>query len=68
MSTKYRVVQVKGAKPEAFIVVGIDFAAAAITSTSESMGEAALRAYLKKASASEKDVNTWIDQARRYPS
>ncbi len=68
MSTKYRVVQVKGAKPETFIVVGIDFAAAAITSTSESMGEAAMRAYLKKAGASEKDVNTWIDQARHYPS
>jgi len=68
MATKYRVVQVKGAKPEAFIVVGIDFEKTAITSTSESMGEAAMRAYLKKAGASDKDVNTWIDQARRYPS
>ena len=33
MATKYRVVQVKGARPETFIVVGIDFETTAITST-----------------------------------
>ena len=31
------------------------------------MGEAAMRAYLKKTGASEEDVNTWIDQARLFP-
>lgn len=67
MSTKYRVVQVKGAKPETFIVVGIDFAANSITSTSESMSEVVMRAYLKDTGASEKDINTWIEQARHYP-
>ena len=68
MATKYRVVQVKGAKPETFIVVGIDFALTAITSTSESMQESALRTYLQKAGASAGEIKTWIDQARRYPS
>jgi hypothetical protein len=67
LSTKYRVIQVKGAKPERFIVVGIDFAASAITSTSESMSESAMRAYCQKAGASEKDINGWIEQARHYP-
>jgi hypothetical protein len=67
MATKYRVVQVKGAKPETFIVVGIDFAASTITSTSESMQESAMRSYLEKAGASKKDVEAWIDQARKYP-
>jgi hypothetical protein len=67
MATKYRVVKVKGAKPETFIVVGIDFEQHAITSTSESMNEAAMRAYLRKAGASDKDVNAWIEQARQYP-
>ena len=67
MATKYRVVKVKGTKPETFIVVGIDFDQRAITSTSESMVEPALRAYLKNAGASEKDANAWIDQARKYP-
>lgn len=68
MSTKYRVVQVKGAKPETFIVVGIDFAQGAITSTSDSMSEAAMRAYLQKNGAGEGDINNWIKQARNYPS
>jgi hypothetical protein len=68
MATKYRVVQVKGAKPETFIVVGIDFAQATITSTSESMAETGMRAYLKKAGASEADISSWIEQAREYPS
>lgn len=67
MSTKYRVVQVKGAKPETFIVVGIDFAANTIVSTSESMSEVVMRQYLKDTGASEKDIHTWIDQARHYP-
>ena len=68
MATKYRVIQVKGAKPETFIVVGIDFAQHTITSTSESMPEAEMRTYLKKAAASEKETNEWIAQARAYPS
>ena len=67
MATKYRVVQVKGAKPETFIVVGIDFGQSAITSTSESMHEADMRAYLQKAGASTKDIEAWIEQARKYP-
>ena len=67
MATKYRVVQVKGAKPETFIVVGIDFGASLITSTSESMQEPAMRTYLQKAGASPKDIEAWIDQARKYP-
>jgi hypothetical protein len=49
---KYRVVQVKGSKPETFIVVGIDFAARAIASTSESMQEADMRSYLEREGAS----------------
>jgi hypothetical protein len=67
MATKYRVVKVKGAKSETFIVVGIDFDKHAITNTSESMSETALRAYLQEAGASEKDINAWIEQARKYP-
>ena len=67
MATKYRVVQIKGAHPETFIVVGIDLEKGAITSTSESMPELELRMFLEKNGASEKDVNTWIDQARSYP-
>jgi hypothetical protein len=67
MATKYRVIKVKGTKPETFIVVGIDFAQNAITSTSESMPETEMRAYLKKAGASEKETNEWIAQARTYP-
>ena len=67
MSTKYRVIKVKGAKPETFIVVGIDFEDAAITSTSESMSESAMRAYLQKGGASEKEIHTWMEQSRKYP-
>jgi hypothetical protein len=67
MATKYRVVKVKGTDPESFIVVGIDFEKGEITSTSESMREPELRVYLQKEGASEKDVNGWMDQARRYP-
>lgn len=68
MATKYRVIKVKGTKPETFIVVGIDFAQSTITSTSESMSEAEMRSYLKKAGASEKETNEWITQSRNYPS
>ena len=67
MATKYRVVKVKGTKPETFIVVGIDFEKRTITSTSEAMAETAMRAYLQKAGASETEVNAWIEQARNYP-
>jgi len=67
VATKYRVVQVKGAKPETFIVVGIDFEEGAITSTSASMHEAEMRSYLQKAGASQKEIAAWIDQARKYP-
>ncbi|MFZ0808179.1 MAG: hypothetical protein WAN03_18450 [Candidatus Sulfotelmatobacter sp.] len=68
MATKYRVVQIKGAKPETFIVLGIDFPKSTITSTSNSMSEAEMRTYLHKAGAPERDVNTWLEQARNYPS
>jgi len=67
MATKYRVVQVKGAKPETFIVVGIDFAENAIKSTSEALQEANMRKYLQKAGASESEIKTWIEQSRNYP-
>ncbi len=66
MATKYRVVQVKGSKPETFIVVGIDFAAGAITSTSESMEEANMRVYLEREGASDTEIEAWIHQARHY--
>jgi len=31
------------------------------------MTEAAMRAYLKNAGASQKQTNDWIEQARKYP-
>lgn len=67
MATKYRVVQVKGAKPETFIVVGIDFNQGTITSTSASMHEKEMRSHLEKAGASKNDIEMWIEQARKYP-
>lgn len=67
MATKYRVVKIKGAKPETFIVVGIDFELGAIASTSESMTEGQMRGYLQKSGASEKDIEAWIHQSRTYP-
>lgn len=67
MSTKYRVIQVKGAKPETFLVVGIDFTQGAVTSTSQAMTEADMRSYLQKSGASQKEVNDWLSQARKYP-
>ena len=66
MATKYRVVQVKGTEPETFIVVGIDFAAHAIASTSESMEEAEMRSYLEREGASQTEIDAWIYQARHY--
>lgn len=66
VATKYRVVQVKGSKPETFIVVGIDFAAGAITSTSESMREADMRSYLEREGASHTEIDAWIHQASQY--
>jgi len=68
MAIKYRVVQVKGSKPETFIVIGIDFATSAITSTSESMYETEMRGYLQKQGAAKKDIDAWIKQARNYPA
>lgn len=67
MATKYRVVQVKGANPETFIVVGIDFNEGSITSTSASMREKEMRSHLEKVGASKKDIDAWIEQARKYP-
>jgi len=67
MATKYRVVQVKGSKPETFIVVGIDFGESAITSTSESMQEGVMRSYLQKAGATAQEIAAWIEQSRKYP-
>jgi hypothetical protein len=67
MATKYRVVQVKGEQPESFIVVGIDFEAATITSTSEVMREPEMRIYLEKSGASTDEIGQWIEQSRKYP-
>jgi len=67
MPTKYRVVKVKGSNPESFIVVGIDFEQHSITSTSDALNEAGMRAYLQKSGAPEKDINAWIEQSRKYP-
>lgn len=67
MATKYRVIKVKGAQPEAFIVVGIDFADHIIKSTSPSMSEPDLREHLRQAGAAEDEVSAWIEQGRAYP-
>jgi hypothetical protein len=67
MATKYRVLQVKGAQQESFIVIGMDFEAEMITSTSEMMREQEMRTYLAKSGAPEKEIDGWIDQARKYP-
>ena len=67
MATKYRVVQITGETPETFIVIGIDFEKRTITSTSESMREPEMRLYLEKNGASQKDMNSWIEQSRSYP-
>ena len=67
MATKYRVIKVKGAQPESFIVVGIDFDDHTIKSTSPSMSEAELREHLRQAGATVEEVATWIEQGRAYP-
>jgi len=67
MATKYRVVQVKGATPETFMVVGIDFGESAIKSTSKPMSEAELRVHLQKSGAAPSQVGEWLEQARKYP-
>jgi surfactin synthase thioesterase subunit len=67
MASKYRVVQIKGAKPELFIVVGIDFDEHSIKSTSRSMSEAELQEHLRQAGAAPEEISTWIGQAKTYP-
>jgi hypothetical protein len=67
MATKYRVIKVKGAEPESFIVLGIDFADHLVKSTSSSMSETELREHLRHAGATTDEVATWIEQGRAYP-
>ena len=67
MATKYRVIKVKGADPEAFIVVGIDFSDHIIKSTSVSMSEPELRDHLHQAGATDDEISTWVEQGRAYP-
>ena len=67
MATKYRVIQVKRAQPESFIVVGIDFTDHIIKSTSPSMSEPELREHLRQAGATEEEIATWVEQGRTYP-
>jgi len=67
MATKYRVIQVKGAKPESFIVVGIDFDEHRIKSASPAMPEEELREHLRQAGATPTEINGWIEQGRAYP-
>jgi hypothetical protein len=67
MATKYRVIKVKGAVPESFIVVGIDFDDHTIKSASPSMSEAELREHLRQAGATAEEITAWIEQGRAYP-
>jgi hypothetical protein len=67
MPTRYRVVKVKGVKPEVFIIVGIDFDEHSIKSTSLAMSEADLRAHLREAGASQDEITAWIEQGQAYP-
>ncbi|HZD32755.1 MAG TPA: hypothetical protein VE779_13980 [Candidatus Angelobacter sp.] len=67
MATKYRVIMVRGAEPEAFIVVGIDFDAGLIKTTSATMSESSLRQHLQRAGATQAEVDEWIHQGRTYP-
>ena len=67
MSTKYRVIKVKGAEPETFIVIGIDFGEHAVKSTSKTMAEPDLRVHLRDAGATEDEIKAWIQQGRNYP-
>jgi len=66
MSTRYRVIKVKGTEPETFIVIGIDFGEHKVTSTSKAMAEPDLRAYLQDTGANEDEIKAWIQQARSY--
>jgi hypothetical protein len=67
MATKYRVIKVKGAEPESFIVLGIDFDGHIIKSTSPSMSEPEIREHLRQAGATTDEVAAWIEQGRVYP-
>lgn len=67
MAAKYRVIKVKGAEPESFIVLGIDFTDHLIKSTSPSMSESELREHLRQAGATTDEVDAWIEQGRTYP-
>ena len=67
MTTKYRVIKVKGSNPESFVVVGIDFAEHLIKSTSVSMSESEIRDHLRQAGATADEIQTWIEQGRTYP-
>jgi hypothetical protein len=68
MATKYRVIKIKGAEPEAFIVIGIDFGEHTVKSTSKTMSEADLKVHLREAGASEDEIKAWIQQGRNYPA
>jgi hypothetical protein len=67
MSTRYRVIRVKGTEPETFIVIGIDFGEHIIKSTSKAMAEPELRIHLHEAGASEDQIKAWLQQGRTYP-
>lgn len=67
MATKYRVIKVKGADPESFMVVGIDFTDHIVKSTSQSMTAAELQEHLRQAGATPDEISAWIEQSRAYP-
>jgi len=67
MATKYRVIQVKGAKPELFIVIGIDFDQHRIKSASAAMPEDELREHLRQTGAMPSEISGWLEQGRTYP-
>jgi hypothetical protein len=67
MSTRYRVIKVKGTEPEEFIVIGIDFGEHMVKSTSRAMQEPELREHLQEAGASDDQIKAWIQQGRAYP-
>jgi hypothetical protein len=67
MSTRYRVIKVKGSEPEGFIVIGVDFGEHIIKSTSRTMTEDELRAHLHEAGATDDQIKAWIQQGRNYP-
>lgn len=67
MSTRYRVIKVKGSEPETFIVIGIDFGEHRVKSSSRAMEEPELREHLREAGASEDQIKAWIQQGRAYP-